>query len=78
MGRVDRITLAVAVALVASTSAASAHGGAALERTFRTSPDAGVTRRYTFTDFRPFTKDSPQMESGLFGPVRLDVVKTGP
>ncbi|HEY0779247.1 MAG TPA: glycosyl hydrolase [Gemmatirosa sp.] len=31
----------------------------------------GVTTRYTFTDFRPFTKDSPLMESGLLGPVTL-------
>jgi hypothetical protein len=37
----------------------------------------GVTRTYTFTDFRPFTKDSPLLESGLLGPVRLSVV-TGP
>jgi len=35
----------------------------------------GVTKRYTFTDFRPFTKDSPLVESGLLGPVRLDVVR---
>jgi hypothetical protein len=32
----------------------------------------GVTTRYTFTDFRPFTKDSPLLESGLLGPVRLE------
>ena len=31
----------------------------------------GVTKTYTFTDFRPFTKDSPLLESGLLGPVRL-------
>ena len=31
----------------------------------------GVTQTYTFTDFRPFTKDSPLLESGLLGPVRL-------
>ena len=35
----------------------------------------GVTKTYTFTDFRPFTKDSPLLESGLLGPVRLDVVQ---
>jgi hypothetical protein len=33
-----------------------------------------VTKSYTFTDFRPFTKDSPLLESGLLGPVRLDRV----
>ncbi|HEX7941594.1 MAG TPA: glycosyl hydrolase, partial [Gemmatimonadaceae bacterium] len=31
----------------------------------------GVTKTYTFTDFRPFTKDSPLLESGLLGPVQL-------
>ena len=36
----------------------------------------GVTQTYTFTDFRPFTKDSPLVESGLLGPVRVDVVQT--
>ena len=36
----------------------------------------GVTQTYTFTDFRPFTKDSPLLESGLLGPVMLDVVET--
>jgi hypothetical protein len=36
----------------------------------------GVTETYTFTDFRPFTKDSPLLESGLLGPVRVDVVQT--
>ena len=35
----------------------------------------GVTQTYTFTDFRPFTKDSPLLESGLLGPVRVDVVR---
>jgi hypothetical protein len=35
----------------------------------------GVTQTYTFTDFRPFTKDSPLMESGLLGPVRVDLVR---
>jgi hypothetical protein len=35
----------------------------------------GVTQTYTFTDFRPFTKDSPLIESGLLGPVRVDVVR---
>ena len=37
----------------------------------------GAARTYTFTDFRPFTKDSPLLESGLLGPVRLDVLTTG-
>jgi hypothetical protein len=36
----------------------------------------GVTQTYTFTDFRPFTKDSPLLESGLLGPVKLDVVES--
>ena len=31
----------------------------------------GVTRTYTFTDFYPFKKDSPLLESGLLGPVRV-------
>ena len=35
----------------------------------------GTTQTYTFTDFRPFTKDSPLVESGLLGPVKLDVVQ---
>ena len=35
-----------------------------------------ATRTYTFTDFRPFTKDSPLLESGLLGPVRLEVVQS--
>ncbi|PYP77228.1 MAG: glycoside hydrolase [Gemmatimonadetes bacterium] len=35
----------------------------------------GVTQTYTFTDFRPFTKDSPLLESGLLGPMKLDVVQ---
>jgi hypothetical protein len=35
----------------------------------------GITKTYTFTDFRPFTKDSPLLESGLLGPVRLDVLR---
>jgi hypothetical protein len=37
----------------------------------------GVTQRYTFTDFRPFTKDSPLLESGLLGPVKVNVVQNG-
>ena len=32
----------------------------------------GVTKTYTFTDFRPFTKDLRLLESGLLGPVRLE------
>jgi hypothetical protein len=35
----------------------------------------GVTKTYTFTDFRPFTKDSPLLDSGLLGPVRLEAVQ---
>ena len=35
----------------------------------------GVTQTYTFTAFRPFTKDSPLLESGLLGPVRLEAVQ---
>jgi hypothetical protein len=35
----------------------------------------GVTRTYTFAAFRPFTKDSPLLESGLLGPVRLEAVQ---
>jgi len=35
----------------------------------------GVTQTYTFTDFRPFTKDSRLLESGLLGPVRLELVQ---
>jgi hypothetical protein len=31
----------------------------------------GVTKRYTFTDFHAFRPDSPLLESGLLGPVRL-------
>jgi hypothetical protein len=34
----------------------------------------GTTTRYTFTDFRPFTRDAPLIESGLLGPVRLERV----
>lgn len=28
-----------------------------------------ATKRYTFTDYKPYTKDSPLLESGLLGPV---------
>ena len=31
----------------------------------------GVTKRYTFTDFHAFRPDSPLLESGLLGPVRV-------
>lgn len=31
----------------------------------------GVTKTFTFTDFRAFTSDSPLMESGLLGPVKI-------
>jgi hypothetical protein len=32
------------------------------------------TKRYTFTDYKPYTKDSPLLESGLLGPVTLSSV----
>jgi hypothetical protein len=31
-------------------------------------------KRYTFTDYKPYTKDSPLLESGLLGPVTLSAV----
>jgi hypothetical protein len=31
-------------------------------------------KRYTFTDYKPYTKDSPVLESGLLGPVTLSSV----
>ncbi len=31
----------------------------------------GVTKTYTWTDFRPFRADSPLMESGMLGPVTV-------
>src|SRR5262249_47907878 len=31
----------------------------------------GNAKRYTFTDYKPYTKDSPLLESGLLGPVTL-------
>jgi hypothetical protein len=31
----------------------------------------GATKRYTFTDFHAFRPDSPLLESGLLGPVRI-------
>jgi len=34
----------------------------------------GATKHYTFTDFKPFKKDSPLLESGLLGPVTLSSV----
>jgi hypothetical protein len=37
----------------------------------------GTTKRYTFTDYKPFKADSPLLESGLLGPVTLSAV-TGP
>jgi hypothetical protein len=33
-----------------------------------------VTKRFTFTDYKPYTKDSPLLESGLLGPVTLSSV----
>jgi hypothetical protein len=38
---------------------------------------AGATSRYAFTDFRHVTKDSPLVESGLLGPVRLEAATGG-
>jgi len=35
-------------------------------------PSAG--KKYTFTDFKPFSSHSPLLESGLLGPVRLSAV----
>ena len=32
---------------------------------------SSATKRYTFTDYKPYTKDSPLLESGLLGPVTL-------
>ncbi|MGC8550082.1 MAG: glycosyl hydrolase [Acidobacteriaceae bacterium] len=37
-------------------------------------PDA--TKKYTFTDFHPYTARSPLLPSGLLGPVTLDAVTT--
>jgi hypothetical protein len=31
-------------------------------------------KKYTFTDYKPHTKDSPLLESGLRGPVKLSSV----
>ena len=33
-----------------------------------------ATKRYTFTDYKPYTKDSPLLESGLLGPVTVSSV----
>jgi hypothetical protein len=33
-------------------------------------------KRYTFSTFKPYTKDSPLVESGLLGPVTLEAVTT--
>ena len=33
-----------------------------------------VEKRYTFSTFKPYTKDSPLLESGLLGPVTLSTV----
>jgi hypothetical protein len=33
-----------------------------------------ATKRYTFTDYKPYTKDSPLLESGLRGPVTLSSI----
>ncbi len=34
----------------------------------------GATKRYTFTDYKPYRADSPLLESGLLGPVTLRAV----
>ncbi len=34
----------------------------------------GVQKTYTWTDYRPYTKDSPLLESGLLGPVTVSSV----
>ena len=39
---------------------------------------AGVTKTYTWTDFRPFNAGSPLQESGLLGPVTLWICQVGP
>lgn len=36
----------------------------------------GITRRFTHTNIRKFTKDSPLLPSGLLGPVRLTATET--
>jgi hypothetical protein len=33
-----------------------------------------MQKKYTFTDYRPYTKDSPLLESGLLGPVMISSV----
>jgi hypothetical protein len=33
-----------------------------------------AAKRYTFTDYKAYTKDSPLLESGLLGPVTLSSV----
>jgi hypothetical protein len=35
-----------------------------------------VEKRYTFSTFKPYTKDSPLVESGLLGPVTLQALTT--
>jgi hypothetical protein len=32
-----------------------------------------AAKRYTFTDYKPYTKDSPLLESGLLGPVAVSL-----
>ncbi|HMH08413.1 MAG TPA: hypothetical protein VK579_17190, partial [Terriglobales bacterium] len=36
----------------------------------------GAEKRYTFTDYKPYKADSPLLESGLLGPVKLERVTT--
>jgi hypothetical protein len=38
----------------------------------------GAAKRYTFTDIKPYTKDSPLLESGLLGPVILYAARSAP
>lgn len=35
-----------------------------------------ATKKYTFTDYHPYTADSPLLPSGLLGPVTVDAVTT--
>ena len=36
----------------------------------------GMQKTYTWTDYRPYTKDSPLLESGLLGPVKIMSLST--
>ena len=75
-----RVLLGLVATLVVATPV-RAQSTNALERSFRTPPDAAKPRVWwhwmngNVTDFRPFTKDSPLLESGLLGPVKVNVVQ---